>query len=115
MNLSVIERIQLLGVLPKEGDFSTLKIVRSLQNDLSFSEEEHKTLRFKNAGETYIDQKGKKQTVPEGQTRWMEEVEKDVIIGDKATEIIRNSFKKMNDQKKIPIQMFDLYQKFVKE
>ena len=100
MNLKVLERIQLLGVLPTESDFSTLKIVRSLQNDLSFSEEEIK--------ETGL-------TLKDNQYRWKKEVEKDVQIGDKGNDIIKNSFKKLNEQKKVPMSMFNLYEKFIKD
>ena len=100
MKLSVLERIQLLGILPKEGDFSTLKIVRGLQNDLGFSEEELK--------ETEL-------VLKDNHYGWKKEVEKDVQIGDKGTDIIKDSLKKLSEQKKLSIQMMDLYEKFVKE
>ena len=47
MKLSVFERLILLNVMPKEGDFTTLKIIRNLQEALSFSEEELKVLDVK--------------------------------------------------------------------
>jgi len=113
MKLSVLERIQLLGLLPKEGDHFTLKILRQLKESLSFSEAEHKVLQFKNGGEKYKDDKGREQIVPEGQIRWIKEADKDVQIGERATDIITEIFKKLNDQKKLPEQMFDLYEKFI--
>lgn len=127
MLLSVLERIQLMNILPRESDFSTLKIVRNLQNDLSFSEEEHKTLDFKNGGETYIeqDEDGKPKldkdgkpiikTVPKGQIYWNKIEDKDVQIGEKATDIIKKAFKELNSQGKLNIGMIDLYEKFIKE
>ena len=35
MELSVYDRLILLNILPKEGDFTTLKIVRKLREDLT--------------------------------------------------------------------------------
>ena len=48
MELTVKERIALMDALPREGNFADLKIVRTLQDSLSFSEEEHKILNFRN-------------------------------------------------------------------
>ena len=38
--LSVLERITLLGLLPKEGTILTLRVLRDLQRETSFSEAE---------------------------------------------------------------------------
>ena len=42
--LSVKGRLMLLGILPAEGDLTTIRIVRELREGLSFSETEHKQL-----------------------------------------------------------------------
>ena len=71
VKLSVVDRVCLLGVLPKEGDFATLKLVRKLRESLSFSEEENKLLNFK---------------VEDGKMSWDVEdmgIIKDVHIGEK--------------------------------
>lgn len=102
MKLSVKERIHLLGILPMESDFSTLKIVRNLQSDLSFSEEEVKATNLVLKDNTYS---------------WKDEndPQKDVQIGEKATDIIVAELKKLNIQKKLPMMMIDLYEKFIPE
>lgn len=41
MELSVLERLKLLECLPREGDYTTIKIVRELREALSFKENEH--------------------------------------------------------------------------
>ena len=46
MKLDVGERIRLLGILPEKGNLLTLKIVRELRDDLSFSEKEHKDFKI---------------------------------------------------------------------
>jgi len=99
LKLPVSDRLILLGVLPKEGDFTTLKILRQMKDDLSFSEEEHKILKIRQEGEMMF---------------WEEGLEdKEINFGEKATDIIVDAFKKLNDQKKLRIEHMELYEKFV--
>ena len=100
MELKVFERISLLGILPKEGDFATLKIIRQLREDLSFSEEEHKDLNIQMVGEGLS---------------WDQEKDKgkDIEIGDKAKEIISDALKQLDKQKKLPMQCLTLYEEFI--
>lgn len=102
MQLGVFERMILLNILPKEGDFTTLKIIRNLREDLSFSEEEHKVLQFENNGKS---------------VKWKKagDVERDIPIGEKATDIIVGVLKKLNADKKLTDEHFSLYEKFVGE
>lgn len=43
----VLERILLLGLLPKEGSYTNLKLLRQVREALSFSEAENKALNFR--------------------------------------------------------------------
>ncbi|KKL11469.1 hypothetical protein LCGC14_2545550, partial [marine sediment metagenome] len=47
MLLNVKQRLLLLNILPDQGDYITLKIIREQQERLSFSEEELKRLKVK--------------------------------------------------------------------
>ena len=47
VELTLAERISLLSILPQEANFATLKIMRTLKEGLSFSEEEHKDYEIK--------------------------------------------------------------------
>jgi hypothetical protein len=102
MILTVYERLLLLNILPKEGDITTIRIIRRLKDELSFSEEEHAALQFKNEN---------------GNMMWREDAEKDkeVEIGEKATDIIVDSLKVLNKAKKLKESHLDLYDRFVKE
>jgi hypothetical protein len=103
MVLQVRERLILLSILPNQGDFTTLKIVRKLREDLSFSEDEHALLKFQNDSAremTLWDLQGEKS------------VQKDVDLGDKAKDIIRESLVKLSNEKKLLIDHMDLYEKF---
>jgi len=100
MELSVADRLALLNILPQEGDITTLKIVRKLREELSFSEEEHGILQFQNDGQMI---------------RWNPLEDKDVEVGEKATDIISDALKELNKQKKISVDWVELYERFVKE
>jgi len=99
MKLSVNSRLILLGIIPLQGDFTTLKIIRDMRDELSFSEEEHKELQFRQE-ETMV--------------YWEDGFEdKEINFGEKATDIIVDAFKKLDGQKKLRIEHMELYEKFV--
>lgn len=100
MKLSVKERLLLLNILPKESNFLTLRIVRDLQNALSFSEEEVKQFEFKTEGNKAIWNQEK-------------EIDKEIQIGEKATDLIIDSLKELDKLKKINMDIYNLYEKFV--
>ena len=102
MKLGVFDRLILLNILPKEGDFTTLKIVRTMREDLSFTEEEHKALEFKQE---------------EANIQWKREadIQRDINFGEKATDIIVEVLKKLNSDKKLTDQHFNLYDRFIGE
>lgn len=108
MELSVMDRMTLLSVLPKEGDFTTLKIIRKLRETLSFTEEEHKKYNFVNSegGITWSlkDEQGK--DIPQ---------DKDITIGEKATDIIVTAFKKLDREHKLNEAQLPCYEKFIKD
>jgi hypothetical protein len=105
MELFASERLALLSVLPKEGDFTTLKIVRQLREDLSFSEEEHKALDIQI--EAMGDGRSNVRFKPEN------DVAKDIPIGEKATDLIVATLKKLDSDKKLSDIHFSVYERFV--
>lgn len=102
MLLSVFERFALLNILPMQGNVATLKIVRQLREDLSFGEDEHKLLEIES-----ID----------GGTKWnrTKEENKEVEIGPKALEIIRESYKKLDEKEEVSIEQLDVYTRFMED
>jgi len=100
MKLDVRERLVLLSVLPQEGNFITLKVVRKLREGLSFNEEELKQYNF-----VQEDQR----------VTWDDKVEqsKEIEIGEKAMDIIKEALKKLNEDKKLKDEHFTIYEKFV--
>lgn len=99
MKLTVAERLILLGLLPKEGNFTMIKLVRELRENLSFTEKEHKALEFNNT---------------DGNITWKETVQpKDIQIGEVLTIEIKGILKKMDEEKKLTEQVLTLYEKFM--
>lgn len=54
MELNVLERFGLLGILPKEGSFLNLKLVRLVREELSFTEAENKALQFRTVNQMIL-------------------------------------------------------------
>ena len=103
MELNVLERLLALNLLPKEGTFANLKLLRVTRENLSFSEEENKSLNFRNEG-----------TGNEARTLWNDGLpDKDVQIGEVATQMLVKALKKLNDEEKLTPEHMTLYEKFV--
>lgn len=100
MNLSILERLVLLKVLPKEGDYATLKILTTLRLTLSFSEDEMKAWGISGDPAT-------------GRTDWKVNGEADIPIGEKATDIVVDALKGLNREKKLPLEAMSVYDKFI--
>ena len=137
MELTVGERLILLSVLPEEGDFTTLKVVKDMRMNLSFTEEEHKEYKFRSGGDWSkgCPRCGSQGIKTEGadkdclncgflgfqgdpmQMRWDSKAEqnKKVTIGTKAKEIIVGVLTKLNEAKKLKFEHFTLYEKFIEK
>ena len=102
MKLTIQERIALLQILPKEGDFVTLKILQELRAVLGFSEEDYKTFEI-------VQENDRVSWGKEG----VKEIE--LEIGDKAKEIIKDALSELDKNKKLQPEHFGVYEKFVQD
>lgn len=105
MLFTVPERMLLLDVLPATGSYDTLKIVRELREAFSFSEEEHGALDVK------VSEDGTR-------VRWNREAEaesgpKDVPVGEKALELVRDSLRQQEERRELTEATVGLYERFV--
>jgi len=100
MKLDVRERLVLLSVLPAEGNFITLKVVRKLRESLSFNEEEIKLYKFVQGN---------------NQVTWDNSVEqsKAIEIGTQAKTIIQDTLNKLDKEEKLRDEHFTLCVKFL--
>lgn len=97
MKLSILERITLLGILPAEGDVVTIRVLTKLKRDLGFTEQEIKDFNIQSA---------------DGKISWQNGAEVEIEIGERATDIIKDALKKLNDEKRLREETLPVYDKF---
>ena len=100
--LRVAERVTLMRLLPKEGDYLTYKIVHQLKDNVGFSEEDIKTFNIRQENDMLLWDKDKEDV-------------KEVEFGEKAMEIVREALEKLNAEKKINEKNITLYEKFMED
>ena len=103
IELSVGERIMMGNMLaPIASDVLSLRIVRKLQEELSFSDTEIEALEFERT---------------EGRVTWNTDVPqtKEFDFQPGALRIIQEQLKKANASKTLTLQQLDLYDKFCPE
>jgi hypothetical protein len=100
MKFNVLDRVTLLGILPAEGNYLTYKIVSELKLKLSFSEDDIKNFNIREA---------------DGKILWDGSEDKEIEIGDKAKEVIKESLIRLDKAGKINQYNAPLYERFVSE
>lgn len=103
---SVLERFQLLnGVLPAQGDITSIRLLRKFREALSFSEEEHQSLGF--------------EQVPDrpGLTQWKDPggIMKNIEVGPKMRELIVQGLKAVSEAGKLSDHHLCLVDRFMPE
>ena len=100
MLLSVRERIILLQVLPRQGNVTNLRIIRDLEREMGFSEEETIALKLESSD------KG---------VKWDKEAEvaREVAIGEIAAKPIHDAFVDLDKRNLLSLEHLDVYDKFV--
>jgi len=107
VKLTIHERLILNSILPPAGNFVTLGLVRKLREALSFSEEENK--------EFGIDLDDETQLI--SWKREFAETETEIEIGEKMTDLVKATLKRMNDADPplLEDRHYSLYEKFIGE
>lgn len=107
MKLEVHERIALLNILPKEGDYAALKTLRRAREMLSFTPEEIKLYEITSS----VGANG----IP--QTSWSSQKAaeniKDCPVDEYTTNLIRESLQTMSKKHKLTDEYYSLYEKFI--
>jgi len=100
--LKLAERINTMEILPAEGSFVTLKVLRELKLNLGVKDEEFKMFDIKQK---------------DNQVTWNNKgnEELEFEIGEKAVEIIVEQLEKLDNDKKLEDKHFSLFEKFVKD
>ena len=104
VKLGLFERLVCMALLPAEGNFATLKIVRELQMELAPTEEEYKLAGLKDDLLT---------GGINAELGWDKVEDKEIVFGDIAKAIIVSALEKLDKEEKLTQQHFSLYEKFV--
>ena len=107
--LNVAERLNLLNVLPQQGNFTTLRILRDLREKLSLSEEEHKdfgivTTVNENGSITFNWTNGDAALTP-----------REFQFQPKAFSIIVEALRQLDSQKQLRTEHISLFEAFVED
>jgi hypothetical protein len=100
MLLTIKYRLLLMNILPDEGNYDTLKIVREQQDHLGISEEEHKRLKVRREGS--IIQWDESQDAPV-----------EIEIGEVAGHIIKRELTRLDSEGLLQMEFLSLYEYFV--
>jgi|GEM_PF-1923148 len=113
MELTIIERIVLFNLLPKEGNFKTLKMVRQIREAASLQKDEQDSIVQEAGpdGQVRIGLDAKKAPMdPEGK-----EIPKDITLSEAKVEYVAEVLTELDKKEKLPDDAFTLYEKFVVE
>ena len=99
MKLNVGERLMVISVIPKEGDFVTIRMVRGLISKLGLSAEEIQDFEVKSE---------------EGNVMWNAKgsVPLDFEFHYAETDLIKKSLRKLEEEKKLNQDTIGVYEKF---
>lgn len=101
MNLNTFERMTLLNILPREGNITTLKIVRELNERISFTAEEHGRLKL-----TFSEDGAS--------VRWdrSQDQELEFTFNGVEMKMIVSKLEELNKAEKLTAEHLSLYEKF---
>lgn len=107
MELLLTERFVLLDILPKEGDYATLKELLSLRMELGPDAEELERFHIKMAG-------GRIEVPPEPEIAAdIQTYTKECIINSWAVTKIQEVLRNLNSNHKLTMRELSLYDKFI--
>lgn len=99
VNLTIGDRFTILSMLPVEGNFATLKLLRKLREMLSLTQEEINEYEVKQIGDQITWSNGVKTT--------------EMIFGDYDSEMVRNTLKNLDDEEKLGEAHYSIYEQFM--
>ena len=101
MLLKITERLLLLNALPNEGDFATIRTVRTVRELLAFDSDIEE-------GKIIVEGEGSDQRL-----QWPEEYEKDLDLGKAGERLVAETLRSLDKQKKLTEAHLGLWNKFV--
>lgn len=100
IELTIIERIRLLSILPKEGNFITLRLIKGLTEKIGFSPQEITDFEIKEEN---------------GMVHWNEKgnIPINIEFLDAENDLIKKELKALDSVNKLTMDLFTIYEKFI--
>ena len=96
------ERLVFLNLLPKQENFSTLRILRKVNKELGINEEEYKKYNIKQLENGQISFDPIKS-----------QEENEFEIGEIATQLVKTALEKLDKEKKLTDEHVSIYEKLI--
>lgn len=98
IEMTIPERLHTMGILPKEGNFLTLRVTRELIAKIGFSADEIKIFEI---------------TEENGLVQWNAEINTNVAIDflDSELDIIKKELLRMDAESRLNMNLFSVYEK----
>jgi len=112
--ITAFERNKLLPLLPTKNNYDTLLRLKTVREQLEWTESEWKTM-VKQAGEKYKDNRGYEIEVPAGQVvfEFGLIVDKEIDFGEVVFDLLSKILKKLEEKGDLENDLISLYEKFV--
>jgi len=103
VELSVVERLLALGLLPQKTNYATHRAIETARMKLGFSEEEYAEFEIKQTDD--------------GMVRWNPEKDKakEVNLGAVCLGELQSALKALDEKKELTAQFLSLYEKLIAE
>lgn len=116
VNLTNLERIRLLEILPQKGSLVTMGIVTEMQKALSFTAEELEQWQIREIHPNDIDPViGDKNETQFMQIRWGQDPGREFEIGETQRKIAQAAFAELDKKEGFTPELLNLYRKFTYE
>lgn len=105
IELSLVERMQLGSILPREGKFITLRLVQLIREQITFSQEEIDLLELRDGENGVVTWNGAKTASGA----------KVLSLTPRMVGVIENALRKLDKEAKLTAATLSLYEKFIDE
>jgi len=97
VKLTILDRLSIINILPKEGNFLTLSVSNDITKKVGIGQEESKEIGIK---------------FEENRVSWNPETpEKEVEFSESELSVIRKQLKTLDSQDKLTIELLETYKK----
>jgi len=116
MPLTVVERMVIPRILPTQGDFRTLRIVKRINAKVELTDDEVEVLNVRQVGDRLHWRDGTEEDVSDEEREILYTLVKEgkeIELEEAELELLREELRKLNDSKRLEMNMISLYEKIV--